>query len=149
MAELRITTTHDASIEQDRQKETKTHVLEALVAEIKACELTMNDTKRGDNQFMSDDSCVEKKNHLANLRRRLTAIAPNHALANPVVAIYASRQVNDAPEQSHIVPFVSFSSKEEINRKQGAQSARSQKKKSFTINPALPNDHNQHPHSIG
>ena len=70
------------------KKETKARVLEALVTEeIKACELTINDTKSGDNQFLPEDGCLEKKNHLANLRRRLTAIAPNHALANPVVAI--------------------------------------------------------------
>ena len=105
MAELRITTKNDIHLKQDREKETKIHIVEALVAEIKACELTVS-TQASENKSQPDDSLLEKKQHLANLKRRLTAVAPNHALANPIIAIYASRQVNDAREHSHIVPFV-------------------------------------------
>ena len=131
MAELRITTKNDAHLKQDREKETKIRIVEALVAEIKACELSVSGTQTSEHKSQPDDNLLEKKEYLANLKRRLTAIAPDHALANPIVAIYASREVNDAREHSHFVPFVSFTAKEEANGRRKVQSAKTTKRDVF------------------
>ena len=61
MAELRITTKNDAHLKQDREKETKIRIVEALVAEIKACELSVSGTQTSEHKSQPDDNLLEKR----------------------------------------------------------------------------------------
>ena len=106
--------------EYEKKKRKEKKIIDGIVAEINGCNLSVQSIIRNGNveEDIEEQNfhLLETKRKLAELKRRLTALDPDHEMANPIIAVYKSRPMSASMDSAKRASLVSFSIRKEADR---------------------------------